>query len=200
MKTTHFLFGFAFAALLVASPVAGMINFTFDRTTVDNDGSPNYTIDSPFTITQDGLTLTGSIGGTGNFPRVFDTGVEINPNNGADVFVLEFDKPVVVESVTIGNLRFTTSSSMKITVDGTSVVNEPITFATPDEEATYSMPTVITDIELTPGVNDFRINGNNESFMDISEIAVTVVPEPESAGILLGVAGLAFVFARRRRS
>lgn len=224
MKTTTLsLRGVALAALLVASPAAGVIDFTFNQMTVplkagfdiDDDDNIDFGTSGNFSITDtdSGLTMTVSMSGTA--PDVNPTGLFIAPKQGGtvvdeDLIIMTFDKPVTIDSITVGRLQFpeppTLNAPLLVSISGPDGTGTPVpsieiptsltTFPT-----TYSMPASFDGIEVKPdGTNEFRINGNSTTFADISGVAVTVVPEPESVGILVGLAGLAFVFARRRRS
>ncbi len=214
MKTLFLVIGLS---LSFSSLTLAQITFTFDRSTVSNSGTTlvdpdpdplvtgdeqdyvigNGTSAGPFTITQSGLTLTGQL--FGPTPQINDTGVFIRGAEGENVLSLQFDQPVIVESFTMGRFQFSSSDRIIASIAGPGGVGNTDIFyaASPGQATTYLLPQTITDVTLTPGVNDFRLNGNSENFVDISAVTVTVVPEPSSIGLLTLAA--AFAVMRRRR-
>lgn len=214
MKTTTLsLCGPALAALLLASPAAGVINFTFDGSTVplktgftvSSDDNIDYGANGEFSITQGGLTLTAIELASRPVTDITPEGLLFHAGTAheEDRISFEFDQNVTVESFTVGSgsTGYVAANRILVGIGGSGSPSSQFvtigsgTSATP---GTYNLPPSLSSFEMVPGTHNFTINGNNEDYITISGITVSVVPEPATGAALAGLLALAFVTLRRR--
>jgi len=179
MKPLTALFSLVALTLLWSGQAdAAPITYTLDNSTIPHT-SPSITY--PFTLEEDGVTLTGTQSAVTPVNSVFATGVDFFPQANAYNLTLQFSQDVTITSVSFGEvsgvMTFTVNGGTPFdAVAGTNELPEAIDIAA-------DTPFIIFGTGAASGTTYAELNG------------VTVVPEPATGSLMLG----AMLLASRRR-